>query len=262
MTLAATIAPFLPFLRRFARALTGSQPAGDEWVEASLRDVVDDPDRFPVGMSPKAGLFRVFVEIWNGSPARMRRGPAGIGIADRNLKTLTPLPRQAFLLASVEGFSHDDVGLILDVAPESVADLVTAANQEIALQMSTNVLVIEDEPLIAFELEQIVEELGHRLVGVARTLNEATGLAASKHPGLILADIQLADGSSGIDAVNAILSASPAPVIFITAFPILLLTGKGPEPAFLIAKPFTPDAVKAAVSQALFFDKKAVPYGA
>ena len=76
-------------------------------------------------------------------------------------------------------------------------------------------------------------------------------------PGLVLADIQLADGSSGLDAVNEILTEIEVPVIFITAFPERLLTGEKPEPAFLITKPFRPEAVKAAISQALFFDRKA-----
>ena len=74
----------------------------------------------------------------------------------------------------------------------------------------------------------------------------------------MLADIQLADGSSGLDAVNEILTAVNVPVIFITAYPERLLTGDKPEPAFLITKPFQPDAVKAAISQALFFDRKAL----
>ncbi len=261
MPLAAQITPHLPFLRRFARALTGSQGEGDGWVEAALKDVIDNPMRFPSHLAPKVGLFRVFAELWNGQRERSSGAP-GSTVADRQLKNLTPLPRQAFLLSSVEGFSHPDVAAILGVPQELVADLLMAANQEIALQMSTDVLVIEDEQLIAFDLEHIVQELGHRLVGIARTFAEATELAAAKRPGLILADIQLADGSSGIDAVNAILRTVSVPVIFITAFPILLLTGKGPEPTFLIAKPFEPAAVKAAVSQALFFDRKAVSNGA
>jgi hypothetical protein len=65
----------------------------------------------------------------------------------------------------------------------------------------------------------------------------------------------LADGSSGIDAVNDILKTSTVPVIFITAFPERLLTGDRPEPAFLVSKPFNPDMVKALISQALFFNQ-------
>ena len=70
----------------------------------------------------------------------------------------------------------------------------------------------------------------------------------------MLADIQLADGSSGLEAVNEILTTITVPVIFITAYPERLLTGQKPEPTFLITKPFQPETVKAVISQALFFD--------
>ena len=71
---------------------------------------------------------------------------------------------------------------------------------------------------------------------------------------LVLSDIQLADGSSGIDAVSEILTGTSVPVIFITAFPDRLLTGERPEPTFLITKPYLEETVQAAVSQALFFE--------
>ena len=123
--------------------------------------------------------------------------------------------------------------------------------------MATDVLIIEDEPLIAMDIEQMVESLGHRVVGTARTHKEAAALFGKTHPKLVLADIQLADGSSGIDAVNEILQSTSLPVIFITAFPERLLTGERPEPAFLVTKPFNPEMVKALISQALFFDRQA-----
>ena len=122
-------------------------------------------------------------------------------------------------------------------------------------QIATDILIIEDEPLIAMDIEYIVSELGHNVTGIARTRDEAVELYKNTRPKMILADIQLADGSSGIDAVNDILTTSDLPVIFITAFPERLLTGERPEPTFLITKPFNPDMVKALISQALFFDQ-------
>jgi len=125
--------------------------------------------------------------------------------------------------------------------------------------VATDVLVIEDEPMIAMDLEGILEGLGHRVMGVARTHAEALKATSQEQPGLVLADIQLADGSSGLDAVNDMLRSFQVPVIFITAYPDRLLTGERPEPAFLITKPYQPDTVKAIVSQALFFERKAQP---
>jgi CheY-like chemotaxis protein len=94
-------------------------------------------------------------------------------------------------------------------------------------------------------------------MGVARTHAEAVQATAKEKPGLVLADILLADGSSGLDAVNEMLRSFQVPVIFITAYPDRLLTGERPEPAFLITKPYQPDTVKAIVSQALFFERRA-----
>jgi CheY-like chemotaxis protein len=124
---------------------------------------------------------------------------------------------------------------------------------------ATDVLIIEDEAFIALNLQGLVEALGHQVLGVARTHKEAVALAKVKRPGAILADIQLADGSSGLDAVNEMLNSFQVPVIFITAYPERLLTGERPEPAFLIPKPFQPAMVSAMLSQALFFERNAKP---
>jgi CheY-like chemotaxis protein len=175
--------------------------------------------------------------------------------AANNLSNLAPLPRQAFLLVAVEGFSHEQAAEILDVGLDEFASLLDEASIEISRQVATDILIIEDEPLIAMDIEQLVESLGHRVVGVARTHKEAVAMFGKTQPKMILADIQLADGSSGIDAVNDILHAHSIPVIFITAFPERLLTGERPEPTFLVTKPFNPDMVKALISQALFFDE-------
>ena len=122
-----------------------------------------------------------------------------------------------------------------------------------------DVLIIEDEPIIAMDIETIVRDLGHNVTGVAVTRDEAVTQAREHPPGLVLADIQLADDSSGIDAVKDILAEFSVPVIFITAFPERLLTGTRPEPTFLITKPFQRSTVKAAIAQALFFDAATVP---
>ncbi|MGB6197564.1 MAG: response regulator, partial [Methyloceanibacter sp.] len=163
----------------------------------------------------------------------------------------------AFLLSAVEGFSAPDIASILGIDEDEVMELIDQAGREIAAQVATDVLVIEDEPMIAMDLESIVEGLGHKVMAVARTHAEALKAIAHEKPGLVLADIQLADGSSGLDAVNEMLGSFQVPVIFITAYPDRLLTGERPEPAFLITKPYQPDTVKAIVSQALFFERRA-----
>ncbi len=259
MPLAQQIAPHLPYLRRFARALNGSQASGDAYVVATLEALVADASIFPANMPPRHGLYKIFLRLWQSSGGSLPTSAEGTieNAAERNVESLTPLPRQAFLLRTVEGFSIEDVGVILNLSTTDVATLIETAGKEIANQVSTSVLIIEDEPIIALDIEAIVEELGHSITGVARTHKEAVALVNQHRPGLVLADIQLADGSSGLDAVNEILKDINVPVIFITAYPERLLTGARPEPAFLITKPFQEEAVKVAISQALFFDRKA-----
>lgn len=259
MSIAKEIAQYLPHLRRFARALSGTQAAGDAYVVATLEALVADPTVFDRTISAKLSLYNIFLRLWsstNGASkpifaAGDRPGP------ERNLEMLTPLPRQAFLLKTVEGFSIEDVAIVLGLEPARASELVDQAGREIAAQVATNVLIIEDEPIIALDIEAMVLDLGHQVIGIARTHKEAIELVRIRPPGLVLADIQLADGSSGLEAVNEILASIDVPVIFITAYPERLLTGDKPEPAFLITKPFQPDAVKAAISQAMFFDRRA-----
>jgi CheY-like chemotaxis protein len=232
--------------------------AGDAYVAATLETLVSEPDTIGAAGNVKVELFKVFTRIWNslsvnGRSEQIQRDlPAEVRIGQ-----ITPLPRQAFLLSCLEGFGEEEVGSILGVDAEEVRELVDEAGRELAADMATDILIIEDEPLIAMDLEALVEGLGHNVTGVARTRTEAVKLAGSKRPGLILADIQLADGSSGLDAVNDLLKAFEVPVIFITAYPERFLTGERPEPAFLIAKPFQPANVSAVISQALFFQQSA-----
>ena len=124
---------------------------------------------------------------------------------EQRLGQITPQPRQAFLLVALEGFSEEDAATILDIDVPTLRTLVEESGRELAAEIATDVLIIEDETFIAMDLEGLVESLGHRVLGVARTHSEAITLAKTKRPGLILADIQLADGSSGLDAVNELL---------------------------------------------------------
>ncbi len=259
MSLAKEIAPHLPYVRRFARALCGTQASGDAYVAALLEALIEDSSSFPREMPARLALYREFVRLWSSANKPGSAGYAMLGrtAAERHLELLTPVSRQAFLLSTVEGFNLEEVAVVLNVSTPEAAALIDRAVREIAEQVATSVLIIEDEPIIALDIEAMVQELGHEVIGVARTHKEAVQQVRTRRPGLVLADIQLADGSSGLDAVNEILSEIDVPVIFVTAYPERLLTGDKPEPAFLITKPFQPDSLKAAISQVLFFDRKA-----
>ncbi|WP_417669688.1 response regulator [Roseibium sp.] len=260
-SLSQEIAPHLPYLRRYARALAGTQTSGDAYVRACLQTLVADSSAFDMTHGAKIGLYHLFHVLWN---ATMIAPPAQDGTvsifeqtAQQRLANMTPESRQTLLLTTLEGFRPAEAARIIGKTEEEVARLIDEAIAEIDRQTATQVLIIEDEPLISMDLADIVTGLGHSVTTVARTAEEAVKSARNERPGLVLADIQLADGSSGIDAVKDILEEFQVPVIFITSFPERLLTGERPEPTFLITKPFDPNTVKAGISQALFFNSTA-----
>ncbi len=258
MSLAADLAPHLSHLRRYARALTGNQAHGDAYVRACLETIVEAPEEFPREVGAKVGLYKVFHAIWLtsqvGAPVEVDNLPRPEQRLQRQLGALTPVSRQVLLLTAMEGFGENEAAEIVGLSPDEIGELLEAALADIQRQERTKVLIIEDEPAISMDLASLVADLGHQVVAISMTRQQAVKAAREHVPGLVLADIQLADGSSGLDAVKDILSHMEVPVIFITAFPERLLTGERPEPTFLITKPFDHRTVQATISQALFFN--------
>jgi DNA-directed RNA polymerase specialized sigma24 family protein/CheY-like chemotaxis protein len=258
MSLAREIAPHLPLLRRYARALTGAQESGDSFVAAALEAIVARPEEFPRELEPRAGLYKVFHRIWESANIELNGASeelsGGARKAHERLKSLAPLSRQALLLTTLENFTPQETSEILGRSSDEVMALLDDAFDSLERQTKARILIIEDEAVIAMDLSDLVTAAGHQVCGVESTASGAVRTAEQERPDLVLADIQLADGSSGIDAVKDILASFSVPVIFITAFPDRLLTGERPEPTFLITKPYSPDMVRAAVSQALFFE--------
>ncbi len=258
MSISTAIAPHLPYLRRFARAMAGSQSAGDAYAVAALQALVDEPSLLTDQDDLRVSLYHLLLKVWSTVPGNdhATEETGAIRSAHERLEQMTPRPRVAFLLTAMEGLTVPQVARVLDCTPGQAEDLIAAAQAELLQQMATDVLIIEDEPIIAMDLESLVESQGHRVIGIAQTHSEALALIDNEKPGLVLADIQLADGSSGLEAVNEILQSITVPVIFVTAYPEQLLTGERPEPAFLVTKPFRMDALKAVIAQALFFAEK------
>jgi len=248
------IAAELPYLRRYTRALTGSQSRGDQYTVATLEIILKDRSAFENDDPVKVSLFKCFHAIWSTSGQQLAEPEDSLrGRAQGLLASLTANSREALLLRTIEEFTLPQIAVIMQTDVEDIRRLISAANDELANNVKGRVMIIEDEPIIAADLTSIVTSLGHEVTGVARTHKEALELGGQGGVDLILADIQLADNSSGIEAVNDLLEDMDVPVIFITAFPERLLTGDRPEPAFLISKPFREAQVQSAVSQAMFF---------
>jgi CheY-like chemotaxis protein len=254
MSMSQTLAPHLPYLRRYARALTGSQTSGDAHVRAALTALLAGDQSLMEGVPPRVGLYRLFHAIWQSGAEHFDDSPGAPGKnPEGRLRALSATKRAALLLTAVEAFSLEEAAFIVDEGPEDVERAILDAQKTIDSQLASKVLIIEDEPIIALDLENLVTELGHKVVAIAATKDDAVAKAKSERPGLVLADINLGEGGSGIDAVSEILASFDIPVIFITAYPEKLLTGERPEPTYLIAKPFLPETVQATVGQALFF---------
>lgn len=248
------IASELPYLRRYTRALTGSQARGDKYTVATLEIILRDRSSFENAHPVKVNLFKCFHAIWSTSGQQL--APPEDDLLSRAhglLANLTANSREALLLRTIENFSVSEIAEIMSTDDDDIRRLIGTANTELADSFKGRVMIIEDEPIIAADLSAIVSGLGHDVIGVARTHEQALKMGRENDADLILADIQLADNSSGIDAVNDLLEMMDVPVIFITAFPERLLTGDRPEPAFLISKPFHEAQVQSAVSQAMFF---------
>jgi hypothetical protein len=120
----------------------------------------------------------------------------------RTYNSAENLPRQAFLFHALEGFTEADGAQILEVDVCRFQELVKESSRELEAEHATDVLIIEGDPLVSSLLEDRVIGLGHRIIGIARTHGEAVDLASRQEAGLILADIKLADGSDGLEAVR------------------------------------------------------------
>ncbi len=228
----------LPYARRYARALTGSQPRGDLLVAESLREMLAATDNT---MMPRYGLYHWVT----------RRFDAGISTLPSLVGGLSNKQRQLLLLTALEEVTIEDAAGIVSLPLTDAQSQLGDARERLRASAATDVLIIEDEPIIAMDIEELVEGCGHKVVGVASTEADAVRLAQATKPGLILADINLGLGGDGTSAVSRILKHHYAPVIFVTAYPERLLTGEAVEPAFVITKPFEPLTLAIATYQAV-----------
>ena len=228
----------LPYARRYARALTGSQPRGDLLVAESLREMLASTNDT---LTPRYGLYHWVT----------RRFDAAVSTLPSLVDGLNSKQRQLLLLTALEEVPIEEAAPIVMLELAEASAELGDARERLRAAAATDVLIIEDEPIIAMDIEELVQGCGHRVVGVASTEVDAVRLAQATKPGLILADINLGLGGDGTSAVSRILKHHYAPVIFVTAYPERLLTGDAVEPAFVITKPFEPLTLAIATYQAV-----------
>jgi CheY-like chemotaxis protein/DNA-directed RNA polymerase specialized sigma24 family protein len=250
------VARHLPYLRRYARAITGDPDRGDASIRACLESLLPEAVDL-ANQNVRLELYRALHAVWSrcagGTPDH---GPMPPLMEDRSIVAarvgcLGPAQRQMLVLTALEGFALPEAAAVMGLSLPAAAALLRRAREELRSQKPSRILIIEDEPVIALDIASTVRESGHRVVGIAATHRNAVDVADREEPELILADIQLADNSSGLEAVQEILRERRVPVVFITAFPERLLTGVRPEPTFLVTKPFDAETLRVSISQAL-----------
>jgi CheY-like chemotaxis protein len=232
----------LPYARRYARALTGSQARGDEVVAEALKQVLATPvENLAAESGARTALYGAIGDRVRG----MDPAPA-VDLSDMSL-----LQRMLLLLTALEEQPLTAAAAACRILPAAAELELRLARDSLRTGVATRVLIIEDEPIIALDIQELVERCGHSVVGIAATEAEAVAIAEAERPGLVLADINLGAGGDGASAVARILKHLTAPVIFVTAYPERLLTGEALEPAFVITKPFEPLTLAIATYQAV-----------
>ncbi len=231
----AALVGALPYARRYARALTGAQPRGDALVAEALREGLAAPAKGDI--PPRLALYRAISRLAGRQPEEEGQ--------------ITRRQRMLLLLTALEELPPQDAAFAVGLEPDAAMQELAAARDNLRAGAVARVLIIEDEPIIALDLQQLVETAGHDVVGVAASEDEAVAIAEAEKPSLVLADVNLGAGGDGASAVARILTRHSAPVIFVTAYPERLLTGEAVEPAFVITKPFEPTTLAIATYQAV-----------
>jgi DNA-directed RNA polymerase specialized sigma24 family protein len=116
MDATTALAPYLPLLRRYARALTKSSSSADHYIRATLSILLVEPTAPPEGLSPRAALYAVFHRIWSSVPHDYDL-PAGV----------SSTARAAVLLMMLESFRLDETAAILEIpAMDLLCDVLEA----------------------------------------------------------------------------------------------------------------------------------------
>jgi CheY-like chemotaxis protein/DNA-directed RNA polymerase specialized sigma24 family protein len=252
--MAQQIPGILPDLRRYARALSGSRALGDGWIVACLESLLAKPARIRPGDDVKLEMFRLLNRCAERAAGGARVQTAENEPRDRLEREMLDLPlvdRQILLLVTLEGFSLERAALLTGLRRCEVECRLDAARRKLSASVPARVLIIEDEPIVAMDLVNVVRSAGHVSTGVAPTNRRALELARDRAPDLILADVRLRSGESGIAAIKEILRAGALPVIFVTGYPERVLTREGIEPSLLVPKPFDPELLGRAINQAV-----------
>lgn len=118
--------------------------------------------------------------------------------------------------------------------------------------MAARILIVEDEQLVAADLEAKLHRLGYKVVGCAASGPEALQMAANEHPDLVLMDIRLQGDMDGIQVAKRLQTISPVKVIFVSAFAQLSKLNGGNLPLeTCLTKPYSKSQLEAVLASIL-----------
>ncbi|MEI6573180.1 MAG: response regulator [Alphaproteobacteria bacterium] len=236
----------------------------DALLEDALTELLSNPSPLTAkselyGLDLRLELLRSLISTM---PLRLDEadpcGGCAMERATQNILHRLPLrPRIAFLLRTLEELCDDQIAYVMGVSPLQARLLIDLGSAAIASEISTRVLIVESDTSTADGLSTLIEELGHTTCGKAHSPLEALMLARQEKPGLILSELAFPEVSSGISMIEEILKDHDIPLIIITDRPDLWHKDCGITPAGIITKPFLSDTVRATVSKALFFNRRA-----
>ncbi|SFQ16621.1 response regulator [Tranquillimonas alkanivorans] len=115
------------------------------------------------------------------------------------------------------------------------------------------IMIVEDDALLALDLRGMCEDLGHQVLGLARSADEADRAASRLRPDVLLTDMELADSSDGVEVVHALRTRFPNLLVaFVTAVsdPAALARIDAVRPDAILNKPVTGERLECALHRA------------
>ncbi|WP_084418525.1 response regulator [Henriciella litoralis] len=237
----ATLERELPDLRRFSRALTGTQEAGDALVSEAVRLLSNRSQELVEHFCSRPRLFGLVSSILDSRTF----------LAFNPERADSP-GRRAVLMQDVFGFTEEDARSALQLASDNYRMLLQAARLPASGLEPARIVILEDQFLIAADEEILLKSHGHDVVGVCATAEEALEIVKSESPDIVICDIDLGAGNpTGLDFAKSVPPEARCAFVFVTGHPATLCQGHPGEPAYLVSKPYDPAVLATIVYQAL-----------
>jgi len=117
------------------------------------------------------------------------------------------------------------------------------------------ILVVEDENIIALNIQAILDSFNYNVVGIASNCEDAIDLAIKHEPNIVLMDISIIGNRDGVETAIEIQKIIDTSIIFVTAFPEKLTVDrfKNLKPCGFLSKPFSVESLNTAIKMALFY---------